>query len=201
MYNLKFKAISCVVLILLLAPACKRSKTGTTSSKAISAKSDSKKSVSVYDSDLEAFEVDEDAAAFGPQAGFALLDESENDAMIEQSRHGFMPIYFDFDADCMKPAQTGAMETNLARAKRLVAEGKKVVIEGHACKFAGSSEYNMQLSEKRAKCVYNYFVKNGIPAKSVTIVGRGNEMCLVAHGSKEQQAPNRRVEFVAIRAE
>jgi outer membrane protein OmpA-like peptidoglycan-associated protein len=120
---------------------------------------------------------------------------------VEQSRHGFMPIYFEFDADCMKPAQNGAMENNLARAKKLIAQGKKIVIEGHACKFAGSPEYNMHLSEERAQCVYKYFVKNGIPKDKITLVGRGSEICVVPDGNKEQQAPNRRVEFVAIALE
>lgn len=198
MYKLKFKSLLCLIIALLMAPACKQRKAQVTGVKGTVAEVEPEKSVSVYDNDLEAFVIDEDESAFGPQDGFAFIDEYENDLMVEQSRHGFMPIYFEFDADCMKPAQMGAMENNLARAKKLIAEGKKIVIEGHACKFAGSPEYNMHLSEKRAHCIYHYFVKNGIPADRITVVGRGSEMCVVQNGNKEQQAPNRRVEFVAI---
>ncbi len=197
MHKLRLKFIVCLLLGVIIAPACKK-KTSTMPAKASGAQTTSQKTVSVFDGDLEAFVIDEDESAFGPQEGFALIDESEGDIVIEQSRHGFMPIYFEFDADCMKPAQAGAMENNLARAKKLIAQGKKIVIEGHACKFAGSAEYNMHLSEQRAQCVYKYFVKNGIPKEKITLVGRGNEMCVVPSGNKEQQAPNRRVEFIAI---
>jgi|GEM_PF-2432622 outer membrane protein OmpA-like peptidoglycan-associated protein len=197
MFKLKLSGLFCIVLILFLAPSCKQKKSKVVETKEVSAQAP-QKSVSVFDNDLEAFVIDEDEAAFGPQEGFALVDESESDLMVEQSRHGFMPIYFEFDADCMKPAQMGALENNLARAKKLVAQGKKIVIEGHACKFAGSPEYNMHLSEQRAQCVHKYFVKNGIPAAKVTVVGRGSESCLVGSGNKEQQSPNRRVEFVSI---
>jgi len=198
MHKLRLKSLACLLLGLFIAPACKKKTSATASTKVSAAQTGSQKSISVFDGDLEAFIIDEDESAFGPQDGFALIDESENDMVVEQSRHGFMPIYFEFDADCMKPAQTGAMENNLARAKKLIAQGKKLVIEGHACKFAGSAEYNMHLSEERAQCVYKYFVRNGIPKEKITLVGRGNEMCVVPAGNKEQQAPNRRVEFVAI---
>lgn len=201
MDKLRLKVLACLLLGLFIAPACKKKTSTAVSAKVSEAQPSSQKSVSVFDGDLEAFIIDEDESAFGPQDGFVLMDESENDMVVEQSRHGFMPIYFEFDADSMKPAQTGALENNLARAKKLVAQGKKIVIEGHACKFAGSAEYNMHLSEQRAQNVYTYFVKNGIPKDKLTVVGRGNEMCVVPYGNKEQQAPNRRVEFVAIAVE
>ena len=70
--------------------------------------------------------------------------------------------------------------------------------EGHTCRF-GSDAYNMALSVKRAKTVYNYLVKNGIPKKSLGIVGRGSTMPRVrGDGDKQAQAPNRRVQFRII---
>ncbi len=201
MSNLKFGVIFGLVMVCLGTPACGKKKKNYTvvpenyvDNKPIS----DQKIVSVFDGDLDAFVIDEDESAFGAQAGFELVDESEADLLADQSRYGFMPIYFEFDEKTMKPAQTGALENDMARAKKMIAEGKRISIEGHACKYAGSPEYNLQLSEKRAQSVYDYFVKNGIPAKKLSIVGRGNEMCVVPHGNKEQQAPNRRVEFVAL---
>lgn len=199
MYKLKLNVLSCLALALLIAPACKRSKSSKAAYSTASPSQSSNKTVSIFDGDLEAFVIDEVDSAFGPQSdSFEFIDESEGDFVIDQSRQGFMPIYFEFDANSMKPAQAGALENNLARAKKLISQGKQIVIEGHACKFAGSSEYNMHLSERRAKHIYDYFVKNGIPAEKVSIVGRGNELCVVQNGNKEQQSPNRRVEFIAI---
>lgn len=186
-----------MVVALALAPACKKSQKASTAPISPTVPGPEKQ-ISVFDDDLEAFVIDEDASAFDVQDGFVLVDESEKDIAVEQSHYGFLPIYFEFDANCMKPAQNGALENNLARAKKLIAQGKRIVIEGHACKFAGSAEYNMHLSEQRAQCVYHYFVKNGIPKDKITVVGRGNEMCVIPVGDKEQQAPNRRVEFLAV---
>ena len=70
-------------------------------------------------------------------------------------------------------------------------------IEGHTDSF-GSPEYNLQLSEKRAESVKLWLVEiMGIPAQRIQTRGFGNTKALVSSDkSKEEQAPNRRVEIV-----
>ncbi len=199
MFKLKLNLLS-LGLLFVLAPACRRGQSKVVSTQQVSSAAPAK-SVAVFDDALDEFVIEEDESVFGPQDGFALIDEADNDFEVEQSRSGFMPIYFEYDKDAMKPAQTAALESNIARAKKLIGEGKKIVIEGHSCKFGGSPKHNLSLSEDRARAVQQYFVNHGIPAKKMAVVGRGNEMCVVPSGNKDQQAPNRRVEFVAVRAE
>lgn len=117
------------------------------------------------------------------------------DILKDSSQYGFMTIYFDFDRYNIKPDQRKALDKNLSVAKDLSNKGYEIVIEGHACDFAGSPHYNLFLSEDRAKAVADYLEQNGV--SKISTVGRGAEMCIVPHGSKEEQAPNRRVEIYA----
>lgn len=112
-----------------------------------------------------------------------------------QSKYGFKTVYFDFDQFKIRPDQKAVLKHDAAIIKKLTQQGHTIIIEGHACNSAGSEPYNLQLSEKRADAVKKHLVKQGVPAKSIKIVGRGFEMCIVSVGTREQQEPNRRVEF------
>ncbi|MCL5436502.1 MAG: OmpA family protein [Candidatus Dependentiae bacterium] len=126
----------------------------------------------------------------------------------EQRKHGLKTIYFDFDRYTIRKDQEAALNHNLAIIKKLVAKKEakhgqniaiKLVSEGHACRYAGSDVYNMVLSEKRARAVTNWLVKHGIKRTYIKVVGRGYELCIVPEGSKEEQAPNRRVELYVLK--
>lgn len=68
-------------------------------------------------------------------------------------------------------------------------------IEGHT-DLIGGDEFNQTLSRKRAEAVKNYLVQSmGIPAKRISTRGFGKLQPIVATGSAEQQAANRRVEI------
>jgi outer membrane protein OmpA-like peptidoglycan-associated protein len=70
-------------------------------------------------------------------------------------------------------------------------------IEGHTDSF-GSADYNQMLSEKRAESVKIWLVEMmKIPEERIHTRGFGNSKWLVSPDkSKEEQAPNRRVEIV-----
>jgi outer membrane protein OmpA-like peptidoglycan-associated protein len=130
--------------------------------------------------------------------------ESQQDARagdIEQdsARYGFKRIYYDFNEYGIRPDQEPVIERNLAVAKDLTAKDYKLILEGHACNSAGSTDYNMMLSEKRAQSLADYFEAHGINKKNIQVVGRGSEMRIVPFGNREQQAPNRRVEIYAYK--
>ena len=125
-------------------------------------------------------------------------DRGRTDRHTDQSQYSFKTIYFGYDRFSIHPNQKAALEHDLDSVKRITNKGKTVVVEGHSCRSAGSAVYNMLLSEKRAQSVAKYLVDNGVPVDQLKVVGRGNEMCIVPVGTREQQAPNRRVELYVL---
>ena len=132
----------------------------------------------------------------------AVVSQEDNqigDIDQDSARYGFKRIYYDFNDYAIRPDQEPAIEHNLKVAKDLVNKQHKLVLDGHACNSAGSTDYNMMLSEKRAQNLANYFEAHGINKRNMRVVGRGSEMRIVPFGNKEQQAPNRRVEVYAYK--
>lgn len=70
-----------------------------------------------------------------------------------------------------------------------------VRIEGHS-DDVGDKEYNMQLSQERAKQVYNYLKLQGIAESRLSFVGKGDNFPLLSESSEESRKLNRRVEFI-----
>ncbi len=66
-------------------------------------------------------------------------------------------------------------------------------ISGHTDNV-GSEAYNQKLSEDRAKSVFNYFLKKGVPSSKMTIVGYGLKYPIDTNDTEEGRAKNRRVE-------
>jgi len=72
--------------------------------------------------------------------------------------------------------------------------GINVEIEGHTDN-KGTAEYNQQLSEERAKSVYDYFVKNGISASRLSYKGYGLTRPIADNTTEAGRQQNRRVEL------
>lgn len=72
-----------------------------------------------------------------------------------------------------------------------------IVVEGHTDDI-GSDEYNMKLSESRAKEVVNIFIKSGIRPERISYIGFGKTKPKVPNTSNENRAKNRRVEIKLI---
>lgn len=60
----------------------------------------------------------------------------------------------------------------------------------------GSAGYNLELSEKRAKSVGQYFVLKGIDSSKISVSGKGEQEPFVPNTSSDNRAKNRRVEIV-----
>jgi OOP family OmpA-OmpF porin len=71
----------------------------------------------------------------------------------------------------------------------------KFEIQGHTCSI-GSKAYNQQLSERRAKAIYNYLVQKGIDSSRLTTIGFGEERPAFSNDTEEERAKNRRVELI-----
>jgi len=75
---------------------------------------------------------------------------------------------------------------------------KKIQIEGHASS-EGNDNYNMRLSDRRAKSVMEYLVsKGGIAADRLTAKGFGETKPIASNDTEEGREKNRRVEFNII---
>ncbi|HNA79843.1 MAG TPA: OmpA family protein, partial [Turneriella sp.] len=70
-------------------------------------------------------------------------------------------------------------------------------ITGHGNKHPDESKRSgVQLSEQRAKLVYNYFVKNGFPKEKLAYRGVGSAQ----NDEKLSREQNRRVTFRIVKA-
>jgi outer membrane protein OmpA-like peptidoglycan-associated protein len=73
----------------------------------------------------------------------------------------------------------------------------RVEIEGHT-DDQGSDEYNLRLSDARAKAVVDYLLKKKVEKERLTWKGYGEGKPLVKNDSETNRAINRRVEFRVI---
>ena len=73
-----------------------------------------------------------------------------------------------------------------------------MAIEGHTDN-TGTDAYNQQLSEKRASMVRDYVVSKGVPASTITVVGKGESEPSDDNSTKEGRQNNRRVVIRATR--
>ena len=71
---------------------------------------------------------------------------------------------------------------------------RSLVIQGHTDSI-GPKEYNMELSEQRAKAVYDYMMEKGLKIKKVSYKGYGANKPIADNSTKEGRTANRRVEF------
>ena len=71
---------------------------------------------------------------------------------------------------------------------------RTLVIQGHT-DSVGSDEYNMELSEQRAKRVYDYMMGQGLQIKEVSYKGFGEAKPVADNNTKEGRQANRHVEF------
>ncbi|WP_281950801.1 OmpA family protein [Nitrosophilus kaiyonis] len=100
-------------------------------------------------------------------------------------------INFDFDSAKIKPQYFKKIKEFadfLKRNKKYKAE-----IQGHT-DSKGSFEYNLKLSQKRAKAVYDELIKLGIEKDRLSYKGYGETMPIADNSTEEGRAQNRRVE-------
>lgn len=70
----------------------------------------------------------------------------------------------------------------------------RIEISGHTDNV-GTSEYNIELSDNRAKSVYNYLVDHGINKDRLTYKGYGETQPISTNDTKEGRSENRRTEL------
>ncbi|WP_114325708.1 peptidoglycan-associated lipoprotein Pal [Candidatus Colwellia aromaticivorans] len=102
-------------------------------------------------------------------------------------------IYFDFDVSTVSEQFASLLD---AHATFLNANSDvKVLIEGHADE-RGTPEYNIALSERRAKAVVTYLENMGVTSGQLSVVSYGEEKPMVKDRSEEAFSKNRRAVIV-----
>lgn len=101
-------------------------------------------------------------------------------------------IYFDFNSYKL----SGDSYKELDKLATWMKTNKKVMvrIEAHT-DDVGSEEFNLNLSDKRAKEIVKYLTKKGIPAARMQSKGLGKSKPRVEGETEEARAKNRRVEL------
>ncbi len=194
--------------LLLLVPACRRN-SRYTPRKMTTGSQQPTVSRTEFDDELGAFVVRDDENSFSAAVAANMEQEEElkatrselkaADLRADSAQYGLKTLYFEFnkyEMSDLPPDQRSVLAHDIQVIKSLLDKGYRITLEGHACDSAGSTDYNMMLSEKRAQAVKDALANEGIRGE-IHVVGRGCEHLIVPSGDRQQQAPNRRVEIYA----
>ena len=129
------------------------------------------------------------------------LEQNIPGAVVERVGEGIQVTFesgllFDFDSDRVKPTAQANLKNLAASLSKY--PNSSLLIVGHT-DAKGSDEYNMDLSQRRARAAALYLATQGVDAGRLRTMGLGETEPVVANDSEMNMAKNRRVE-VAIYA-
>jgi outer membrane protein OmpA-like peptidoglycan-associated protein len=105
-------------------------------------------------------------------------------------------VLFDFDSARLTPDGKDRVG-QIAAIVNKQAQGRKLVIEGHASRERADQEaYNQRLSEKRAQSVADALAREGLDRSRVTAKGLGTRSPVASNDTEEGRQRNRRVEVI-----
>jgi outer membrane protein OmpA-like peptidoglycan-associated protein len=121
------------------------------------------------------------------------------DVIVTETEIILKPIYFEFDKSNI--TQEGAFE--LDKLIQVMKNNDKMVIMAKShTDNRGSNEYNLSLSDRRAKSTVQYIISKGIDASRISGKGMGELEPIVNCGNactEEQNILNRRSEFLIVK--
>ncbi len=123
------------------------------------------------------------------------IDDYLQEPNTHSRRIHLSPIEFEFDSYRLQPEGTAYLDgliDVLADYPLL-----QLNIVGHTDNI-GTEQFNEELSRKRARSVYDYFIGKGFDAASLTFEGRGTREPLTSNDSDEGRRKNRRVELIKV---
>ena len=104
-------------------------------------------------------------------------------------------ILFDFDSYSLKDEAKQTLDAIYEILKEH--PDREIQISGHTDNI-GKEDYNLELSEKRAKVVAEYLLQKGLKEDQISYKGYGSSKPIVPNDSVENQAKNRRVEILIL---
>ena len=102
-------------------------------------------------------------------------------------------VWFEHDRDILTAKSRKILDQMASRLVTRQTE-KRIEIAGYT-DAAGSTAYNLLLSQKRATVVFNYLVGKGVDSTLLSTVGRGERQPVAKNRTAEGRAKNRRVEL------
>jgi outer membrane protein OmpA-like peptidoglycan-associated protein len=135
--------------------------------------------------------------AAAAQAQLASAQQQLADLQAKQTDRGVVvtlgDVLFDTGKSTLKP---GAM-SSINRLATFLSQNPntKVLIEGHT-DSVGSDDYNIGLSERRARAVATELESRGIADSQIQTLGRGKDMPVASNDTAAGRQQNRRVEIV-----
>jgi len=105
---------------------------------------------------------------------------------------GSKSIRFAFDESSLRPEDKEVLSRIAGVLSTL--KGYQIYVYGYTDDI-GTKEYNLKLSDRRAKAVRDYLVENGLDPNIMTTKGYGKADPLVPGSSPQARAINRRVEI------
>jgi outer membrane protein OmpA-like peptidoglycan-associated protein len=109
------------------------------------------------------------------------------------------PVFFSFGKDTVDPVSFPLLD-EVARFVLEHPEYGTIRIEGHT-DDVGSDQYNLELSQRRARAVFEYLGTRGVPLERLRHVGYGKRCPVLANTSEQGRATNRRVDFTIVSRE
>jgi outer membrane protein OmpA-like peptidoglycan-associated protein len=126
------------------------------------------------------------------QSALGALVETRRTALGLVMNLGSDSIQFDFDRATLRPDNRELLSR--IAGILLTAKGYSIYVYGHT-DDVGSVEYNLNLSEQRARAVRDYFVDAGVDPGIISTRGYGKSSPRTTGTSAEARAANRRVEI------
>jgi peptidoglycan-associated lipoprotein len=102
-------------------------------------------------------------------------------------------IYFDYDADNIRPDQQGSLHSDAQFLNQHA--NIQFMIEGH-CDERGSTEYNLALGDRRASTVKNALIQAGVNSSRIKTISYGKEKPFCTESNETCWQQNRRGHFV-----
>jgi len=129
-------------------------------------------------------------AAKANGGGRRVCFQGDDDPACQRPASHDLLLNFEFDSDRLTPAAIENLSQVATTLKDPQLQGVKFKIEGYT-DATGADDYNLSLSERRAKSVVNYLVTSGVPRDALDPKGFGKSKPRVAD---PYSAENRRVE-------
>jgi peptidoglycan-associated lipoprotein len=98
-------------------------------------------------------------------------------------------VYFDFDKSDLREGDKSVLAKNAEVLKKF--DFLRVTVEGHSDE-RGTVEYNLALSERRARVAYDYLISLGVPADRLKTVPYGKEIPVCTESNEDCWQRNRR---------
>ena len=108
----------------------------------------------------------------------------------------YVTILFDYDEDTLKEE---SLEELFAISRLMKSDSMyTLLVEGHADE-RGTREYNLALSERRAKAVEDFLTATGVSSFNIEVVGYGEEVPVNTSSNETAWSKNRRAELFFIK--